>query len=82
MNLHGQEIKGSPFDLRVHCVSADSSFLEVPDLGPFPGLNRVEMKIVAVDQDGTALKQGGDTFTASVTINDQPQVSQWREFCC
>ena len=75
VSFNGQPIKGSPFDLRVHCVSAEESYLEVPDLGPFPAVNQqVDLKIVAVDQDETPLKQGGDKFTASVTINDQPQV--------
>ena len=75
VSFNGQPIKGSPFDLRVHCVSAETSYLEVPDLDPFQTPNQqVGMKIVAVDQDGTSLKQGGDKFTASVMINDQPQV--------
>jgi len=39
---------------------------------PLP--TNIDLKIVAVDQNGTPLKQGGDQFTASVTINDKPQV--------
>jgi len=74
VSFNGQDIKCSPFELRVHCVSAEQSYLEVPDLSPFPGTGKIDMKIVAVDQDGTPLKQGGDQFTASITINGQPQV--------
>ena len=75
VNFNGQDIKGSPFDLRVHCVSAEQSYLEVPNLGPFSSVNQlVDLKIVAIDHHGTPLKQGGDQFTASVTIDDQPQV--------
>jgi len=48
--------------------------LEVPDLGPFPGTGKIDLKIVAVDQDGTPLKQGGDQFTASITVKGQPEV--------
>ena len=71
VSFNGQDIKGSPFDLRVHCVSAEQSYLEVNTLFP----SKVDLKIiVAVDHDGTPLKQGGDQFTGSVTINDQPQV--------
>ena len=75
VSFNGQDIKGSSFKLRVHCVSAEKSFLEVPDLGALPGTSKIDMKIVAVDQDGTPLKQGGDQFTASITVDDQPQVS-------
>ena len=76
VSFNGQPIKGSPFDLRVHCVSAEESYLEVPDLGPFPAVNQqVDLKIVAVDQDETPLKQGGDQFTLFITVNGQPQVS-------
>ena len=39
---------------------------------PLP--TNIDLKIVAVDQDGTPLKQGGDQFTSSVAINGQPQV--------
>jgi len=74
VSFNGQDIKCSPFELRVHCVSAEQSYLEVPDLGPFPGTSKIEMKIVAVDQDGTPLKQGGDQFTASITVKGQPEV--------
>jgi len=70
VSFNGQDIKGSPFDLRVHCVSAEQSYLEANT--PFP--TNIDLKIVAVDQNGTPLKQGGDQFTASVTINDKPQV--------
>ena len=73
VSFNGQDIKGSPFELRVHCVSAEQSFLEASS--PFPIANQqVDLKIVAVDQDGTPLKQGGDQFTASITVNGQPQV--------
>ena len=58
----------------VFIVSAENSYLEVPDLGALPGTSKIDMKIVAVDQDGTPLKQGGDQFTASITVNGQPQV--------
>ena len=75
VSFNGQDIKGSSFEFRVDCVSAEKSYLEVPDLSPFPGTGKIDMKIVAVDQDGTPLKQGGDQFTASITINGQPQVS-------
>ena len=71
VSFNGQDIKGSPFELRVHCVSAEQSFLEASTQFP----TQVDLKIVAVDQDGTPLKQGGDQFTASITVNDQPQVS-------
>jgi hypothetical protein len=75
VSFNGQDIIGSPFDLHVHCASADASYLEVKDLGPFPMINtKVEMKITAVDQNGTTFKQGGDNFTATVTINGQSQV--------
>ena len=75
VSFNGQDIKGSPFDLRVYCVSAQQSCLEVPILGPFSSVNQlVDLKIVAIDHHGTPLKQGVDQFTASVTINDQPQV--------
>ena len=78
VSFNGQDIKGSSFKLRVHCVSAEQSFLEVKlnTAGIFPTINeRMDAKIVAVDQDGTPFKQGGDQFTASITVNDQPQVS-------
>ena len=75
VSFNGQDIKGSPFELCVHCVSDEQSFLEVPDLSPFPGTSKIDMKIVAVDQDGTPLKQGGDQFTASIAVKGQPQVS-------
>ena len=71
MSFNGQDIKGSPFDLRVHCVSAEKSFLEA--ITPFPIPNQqADLKIVAADQDGTLLEQGGDHF--SVTVNGEPQV--------
>ena len=74
VSFNGQDIKGSPFELRVHCVSAEESYLEVSDLGPLPGTSKIDLKIVVVDQNGTPLKQGGDQFTVSITVNDQPQV--------
>jgi len=74
VSFNGQDIQGSPFDLRVHCVSAEQSFLEA--ITPFPIPNQqVNMTIVAADQDGTPLKQGGDQFTLFITVNGQPQVS-------
>ena len=78
VSFNGQDIKGPPFELRVHCVSAEQSILEVKlnTAGIFPTINeRMDAKIVAVDQDGTLLKQGGDQFKASITVDDQPQVS-------
>ena len=59
----------------VFIVSAENSYLEVPDLGALPGTSKIDMKIVAVDQDGTPFKQGRDQFTASITVKGQPQVS-------
>ena len=59
----------------VFTVSAQQSCLEVPNLDPFPIANQqFDLKIVAIDHHGTPLKQRGDQFTASVTINGQPQV--------
>ena len=78
MSFNGQNIKGSPFELHIRGVSAEQSFLEVKlnTAGIFPTINeRMDAKIVAVDQDGTPLKQGGDQFTASITVKGQPQVS-------
>ena len=49
VSFNGQDIKGSPFELRVHCVSAEQSFLEASTQFP----TQVDLKIVAVDQDGT-----------------------------
>ena len=68
--LHGENIKGSPFELRVHCVSAENSFLSGP---PFL-IGDSSLTITAVDQDGTPLTQGGDQFTAILKVNDQIQV--------
>ena len=71
VSFNGQDIQGSPFDLYVHCVSAEKSYLEV--ITPFPMPNQqVDLKIVAVDQNGTPLEQGGNQFL--ITVNDQPQV--------
>ena len=75
MSFNGQDIKGSPFRLDVHCVSARKSYLDMTDLGPLPGTSEISLDIVAVDEDGTLLEQGGDQFTASVTVNGKPQVS-------
>ena len=71
-------MKGSPFELRVHCVSAEKSCLEAnvtdtPFL--FSDVSR-KVTITAVDQDGTPLTQGGDKFTATLSVNGQPQVFQ------
>lgn len=56
-------------------TSAKLSFLEVNgDLGPFPDLKEIDIKITAVLNDETPLAKGGDRFTGSLTINDQPQV--------
>jgi len=33
-----------------------------------------------VDQDGTPLTQGGDKFTATLSVNGQPQVSPSLQF--
>ena len=71
VSFNGQDIKGSPFDLGVRCLSAEKSYLEVNP--SFPTANQpIDLKIVAVDQDGTPLKQGSDQFRASVTFNGQP----------
>jgi len=72
--FNGQNIKDSPFDLHVRGVSAEKSSLEVKNRGPLPGASKTGLKIVAIDQDGIPLKQGGDQFTASITINGRPQV--------
>ena len=72
VTFQGEPVKGSPFELRVHCVSAEKSKLEAPDT-PFL-FSGSSVIITAVDQDGTPLTQGGDKFTATSTVNDQPQV--------
>ena len=65
-------MKGSPFELRVHCVSAEKSRLEaIPFL-----FSDGSVTITAVDQDGTPLTQEGDEFTATLSVNGQPQVLQ------
>lgn len=66
--LHGENIKGSPFELRAHCVSAEQSFVQVTD-SPF-FFSDSSLTITAVDQDGTPLTQGGDEFTARIITNE------------
>ena len=64
-------MKGSPFELRVHRVSAEKS-----SLGYTPFIfSEGSVTITAVDQDGTPLTQGGDKFTTTLSVNGQPQVS-------
>ena len=75
VSFNGQDIKGSPFDLRVRGVSAEKSYLEVRDLGPLPGAGKFDLNIVAVDQDGTPLKLRGDHFTTSFSVDDKSQVN-------
>lgn len=72
ITLHGENIKESPFELRVHCVSAEQSFLRVPD-SPFL-FSDTSLTITTIDQDGTPLTQGGDQFTATLKVDDQVQV--------
>ena len=74
VTFQGEPVKGSPFELRVHCVSAEKSELSGPDT-PFL-FSDGSVTIIAVDQDGTPLTQGGDKFTATLTVNGQPQVFQ------
>ena len=75
--LHGENIKGSPFELRVHCVSAEKSTLKAPvetnQYGFF--FERRSFVVAAIDQDETPLTQGGDQFTVTLKVNDQIQVS-------
>ena len=66
-------MKGSPFELRVHRVSAEKS--ELPGPGTPFFFSEGSVTIIAVDQDGTPLTQGGDEFTATLSVNGQPQVS-------
>ena len=81
VTFQGGSVKGSPFELRVHCVSAEKSRLEahVPKVTDtvfgqmYDG--DIKVTITAVDQDGTPLTQGGDEFTATLSVNGQPQVS-------
>jgi len=73
VTFQGEPVKGSPFELRVHCVSAEKSELRGPDT-PFI-FSECSVTITAVDQDGTPLTQGGDKFTATLSLNGQPQVS-------
>ena len=76
MNVNGQEIKGSPLHFSAYSLSAEASYLEVAELGPFPNINqKIDLKIVAADQNGVLLKEGGGKFSASVTINGNLQVS-------
>ena len=72
VTFQGEPVKGSPFELRVHCVSAEKSELRGPDT-PFL-FSEGSVTITAVDQDGTPLTQGGDKFTATLSVNGQPQV--------
>ena len=72
VTFQGEPVKGSPFELRVHCVSAEKSRLEAT---PFL-FSDGSVTITAVDQDDTPLTQGGDKFTATLSVNGQPQVSQ------
>ena len=77
VSFQGEPVKGSPFELRVHCVSAEKSSLEanVTDTSfLFSDVSR-KVTITAVDQDGTPLTQGGDKFTGMLSVNGQPQVS-------
>ena len=82
VTFQGGSVKGSPFELRVHCVSAEKSRLEahVPKVTDtvfgqmYDG--DIKVTITAVDQDGTPLTQGGDEFTATLSVNGQPQVFQ------
>ena len=71
VSFQGEPVKGSPFELRVHCVSAEKSRLEAT---PFL-FSEGSVTITAVDQDGTPLTQGGDKFTGMLSVNGQPQVS-------
>ena len=71
VTFQGEPVKGSPFELRVHRVSAEKSRLEDT---PF-FFSEGSVTIIAVDQDGTPLTQGGDKFTATLSVNGQPQVS-------
>ena len=73
VTFQGEPVKGSPFELRVHCVSAEKS--ELGDT-PFIFSEGTNVTITAVDQDGTPLTQGGDKFTATLSVNGQPQVFQ------
>ena len=79
VTFQGEPVKGSPFELRVHCVSAEKSRLEVnvtdTVFGPMYDGN-IKVTVTAVDQDGTPLTQGGDKFTATLSVNGQPQVFQ------
>jgi len=80
VTFQGEPVKGSPFELRVHCVSAEKSRLEaqVPEVTDtvfgqmFDG--DIKVTLTAVDQGGTPLTQGGDKFTATLSVNSQPQV--------
>jgi len=79
VTFQGEPVKGSPFELRVHCVSAEKSRLEAPKVtdtlfGPMYD-GDIKVTVTAVDQDGTPLTQGGDKFTATLSLNGQPQVS-------
>ena len=74
VSFQGEPVKGSPFELRVHCVSALESELRGPDT-PFL-FSEGSVTITAVDQDGTPLTQGGDKFTSTLSVNGQPQVFQ------
>jgi len=78
VTFQGEPVKGSPFELRVHCVSAEKSRLEAniteTVFGPMYDSD-IKVTITAVDQDGTPLTQGGDEFTATLSVNGQPQVS-------
>jgi len=72
VTFQGEPVKGSPFELRVHCVSAEKSRLEATPF--FFSDASMKVTIIAVDQDGTPLTQGGDKFTATLSVNGQPQV--------
>ena len=75
-NLNGEKIRSPPIEFRVPCISAEKSYLEVLNLGPFHSIKQqIDMTIVAVEQDGTPLKQGGHQFVTSVAINGQLQVN-------
>ena len=78
VTFKGETVKGSPFELRVHCVSAEKSRLEAnvteTVFGPMYD-GDIKITVTAVDQDDTPLTQGGDKFTATLSLNGQPQVS-------
>jgi len=81
VTFQGEPVKGSSFELRVHCVSAKKSRLEanVTDT-VFGPMYDGDIKVTAVDQDDTPLTQGGDKFTATLSVNGQPQVSPSLQF--